>query len=179
MGSSGNRTRSIRPGGNSNRNLRSNGTHPSFQVNYFVCENHELVIWKKRMFFGSASSEVLTAIFWEARAILHLILDLMRQWIFKCLASEKFVLATGSNLSLATGLASWKVSLEPCRLIIRPCVNTGKQRAGRGGGYLTKFCTRRLCPEVQPLTLSYHFGRKGTPFIYLLLKKGSPFTYLF
>ena len=32
----------------------------------------------------------------------------------KCLASEKFVLASGSNLSLATGLASWKVSLEPC-----------------------------------------------------------------
>ena len=33
----------------------------------------------------------------------------------KCLrlASEKFVVASGSNLSLATGLASWKVSLEP------------------------------------------------------------------
>ena len=30
-----------------------------------------------------------------------------------CLASEKFVLASESNLSLATGLASWKVSLEP------------------------------------------------------------------
>ena len=30
-----------------------------------------------------------------------------------CLASEKFVLASGSNLSLANGLASWKVSLEP------------------------------------------------------------------
>ena len=26
---------------------------------------------------------------------------------------------------------------------------------GRGGGYLTKFCTGRLRPEVQPLTLSY------------------------
>ena len=33
---------------------------------------------------------------------------------FLRLASEKFVLASGSNLSLATGLASWKVSLEPC-----------------------------------------------------------------
>jgi len=33
----------------------------------------------------------------------------------KCLrlASEKFVLASGSNLSLATGLASWQVSLKP------------------------------------------------------------------
>ena len=26
---------------------------------------------------------------------------------------------------------------------------------GGGGGYLTKFCMGRLCPEVQPLTLSY------------------------
>ena len=34
-------------------------------------------------------------------------------WILECLASEKFVLASESNLSLATGLASWKVSLEP------------------------------------------------------------------
>ena len=30
-----------------------------------------------------------------------------------CLTSEKFVLASKSNLSLAPGLASWKVSLEP------------------------------------------------------------------
>jgi len=39
----------------------------------------------------------------------------------KCvrLASEKFVLASESNLSLATGLASWKVSLEPCRFVLR------------------------------------------------------------
>ena len=32
------------------------------------------------------------------------------------LASGKFVLASESNLSLATRLASWKVSLEPCHL---------------------------------------------------------------
>ena len=32
---------------------------------------------------------------------------------FLRLAGEKSVLASGSNLSLATGLASWKVSLEP------------------------------------------------------------------
>ena len=39
----------------------------------------------------------------------------------KCLrlASEKFVLASGSNLSLATGLASWKISLEPWTLCFR------------------------------------------------------------
>ena len=37
----------------------------------------------------------------------------------KCLhlASENCVLASGSNLSLATGLASWKVSLEPLHFI--------------------------------------------------------------
>ena len=32
------------------------------------------------------------------------------------LPSETFVSATESNLSLATGLASWKVSLKPCKL---------------------------------------------------------------
>ena len=39
----------------------------------------------------------------------------MRRWILEYLASEKFVLASESHLSLAaaTGLASWKVSLEP------------------------------------------------------------------
>ena len=30
-----------------------------------------------------------------------------------------------------------------------------------------------------PYHFIYHFGRIGTRFIYLLLKKGSPFTYLF
>ena len=46
-----------------------------------------------------------------------------------CLASEKFVLASGSNLSLATGLASWKVSLEPCLCL---CANYCKhQRISR------------------------------------------------
>ena len=33
----------------------------------------------------------------------------------------------------------------------------------------------RLCPEVQPLTLLYTiFGRKETPFVYLLLKDRIP-----
>ena len=49
----------------------------------------------------------------------------------------------------------------------------------QGEGYLTKFNTGRLCPQVQPLyRLTYHFGRKGTTYIYLLLKKGTPFTCL-
>lgn len=61
-------------------------------MNNFVHKNCELVpvFWKKRIFFGVASSKV---------------------W---CLGSEKFVLASKSNLSLATGLASWKVGLKPC-----------------------------------------------------------------
>ena len=47
------------------------------------------------------------------------------------------------------------------------------------GGYSKKFYTGRLCPEVQPLTLSCTiFQENGTPFIYLLLTNGAPFTYL-
>ena len=43
---------------------------------------------------------------------------------------------------------------------------------GGGGGYLTKFNTGRLRPEVHPLTLLYTIlAEKGTPFIYLLLKR--------
>ena len=42
-----------------------------------------------------------------------------------------------------------------------------------------KFCTGRLCPEVQRLTLLYTiFDRKSTSFVYLLLTNGAPFTYL-
>ena len=50
---------------------------------------------------------------------------------------------------------------------------------GRGEGYLKKFYTGGLRPEVQPFTLEYtFFERKGTPFVYLLSKNGTPFTYL-
>ena len=42
-----------------------------------------------------------------------------------------------------------------------------------------KFYTGRLCPEVQPLILLYTiFGRKESPFVYLLLKNGILLTYL-
>ena len=45
------------------------------------------------------------------------------------------------------------------------------------GGYSTKFYTRRLRLEVQPLVILYSiFGRKGTPFVYLLLTNGTPIT---
>ena len=48
-----------------------------------------------------------------------------------------------------------------------------------GGRYSTEFYTKRLRPEVQPFTLLYTiFGRKGTPFAYILLTNGTPFTYL-
>ena len=40
----------------------------------------------------------------------------MMDRILEYLASLNFVLASESNLSLATGLASWKVSLESCQL---------------------------------------------------------------
>ena len=43
------------------------------------------------------------------------------------------------------------------------------------GTSVTKFNKGRPRPEVQPLTRRiYHFGRKGTPFIYLLLKYVTP-----
>ena len=41
------------------------------------------------------------------------------------------------------------------------------------GTYSIKFCTKRLRLEFQPLTLIYIyniFDRKGTPFVYFLLK---------
>ena len=51
------------------------------------------------------------------------------------------------------------------------------EKAGWGGGdlQLKNINTGRLRPEVQPrlFPFIYHFGRKGTPFIYLLLKKVS------
>ena len=36
----------------------------------------------------------------------------------------------------------------------------------RGGGYLTKFCTGRLRPEVQPFTLSYTILAEKVPLLY-------------
>ena len=35
-----------------------------------------------------------------------------------------------------------------------------------GGGYLTKFCTGRLRPEFQPLTLSYTILAEKVPLLY-------------
>ena len=46
-----------------------------------------------------------------------------------------------------------------------------------GGGDLTKFNMGRLRGPT-PYPFIYHFGRKGSPFINLLLKKRTPFTYL-
>ena len=103
----------------------------SVQMNYFVRENLELVIWKKRTIFGSASSKVFTVVLWEstwrkdfvliscsfkaycklhrpAFTWLDVIMDIrVSGW-------RKIVLVSKSNLSLATGLASWKVNLESC-----------------------------------------------------------------
>ena len=36
-----------------------------------------------------------------------------------------------------------------------------------GGGYLTKFNTGRLCPEVQPLTLLYTILAEKVPLLYI------------
>ena len=114
MGSSGNRTRSVRPGGNSNRNFRSNGTRPSCPSKLFCAWKSWIGNLKEKNVFRRHQFRGFDGDFLRIKGPYCIILDLMRQWIFKCLASEQFVLATGSNLSLATGLASWKVSLEPC-----------------------------------------------------------------
>ena len=47
------------------------GRTQGVQTNYFVRENHESVIGKKRMFFGGTSSKVLTAIFENQGSILQ------------------------------------------------------------------------------------------------------------
>ena len=39
-------------------------------------------------------------------------------------------------------------------------------RGGEGGGYLTKFNTGRLHPEVQPLTLLYTILAEKVPLVY-------------
>ena len=42
-----------------------------------------------------------------------------------------------------------------------------------GGGYLTKFIRGGSAPRSNPspFSIACHFGRKGTPFMYLLLKR--------
>ena len=90
-------------------------------------------ILKEKNVFRHASSEGLTVVLWESRVRRLCICQLFIQSILQAtqasiyltwcddgyyleyLASENFVLASESNLSLATGLASWKVSLEPWR----------------------------------------------------------------
>ena len=55
------------------------------------------------------------------------------------------------------------------------CMTPG---GGWGGEYSTKYYTRRLRPEAQPLTLLYTiFHEKGIHFVYLLLTNGTLFTY--
>ena len=50
---------------------------------------------------------------------------------------------------------------------------------GGGRGYLTKFTMGEVLPRrLTPYSFIDHFGRKGTPFIYLLLRKSTLFTYL-
>ena len=75
--------------------------------------------------------------------------------------------------------------LPPRQHYIDGCITTvtlsseGSYCGTRGGGGLTKFCTGRVRPEVQPLTLLYTIlDRKSTLFVYHLLTNGIPFTYL-
>ena len=45
------------------------------------------------------------------------------------------------------------------------------QECPGGGGYLTKFCTGRLRPEVQPLTLSYTILAEKVPLLPFIEKR--------
>ena len=54
-------------------------------------------------------------------------------------------------------------------------VNVDSVRRSRGGGgYLTKFNTRRLRPEVQPLTLLYTILAEKVPLLYTFSLKKVP-----
>ena len=68
--------------------------------------------------------------------------------------------------------------VTPKRSIKDPKLKSRPPSGGGGDGYLTKFNKGRLRPKVQPLTLIYDFGCKGSPFKYLLFEKGTPFAYL-
>ena len=51
----------------------------------------------------------------------------------------------------------------------------GQTGRGGGGGYLTKFNTGRLHPEVQPLTLVYTILAEKVLFYIPFIDKGYPF----
>ena len=97
---------------------------PMFKTSRAKVE-HSTVFCSRKLWIGilkdnGTCSEVLTAVLWESRTRKLCTCQSGRIFCSRyrnkclCLASEKFVLANKSNLSLATGLASWKVSLEPC-----------------------------------------------------------------
>jgi len=51
-------------------------------------------------------------------------------------------------------------------------VTLGFPFKSQGWGYLAKYNVGRLRPEgPTPYPFIYHFGRKGTPFVYLLFSK--------
>ena len=52
-------------------------------------------------------------------------------------------------------------------------------RPGEGGGYSKKFYTRRLRPEVQPLTLLYTIFSGKAPLSYTFYWKKAPLSYTF
>ena len=61
-------------------------------------------------------------------------------------------------------------------LILKKCISihTSYQGREKGEGNSTNCYVRRLCSEVQPLTLSYTVcDLKGTPFVHPLLTNGA------
>ena len=88
-------------------------------MNCCVHENVHEAFWKKGMFFWQRVGKFCGNLLGKQKLQVSLLSDTYNYnidaYVCKCLhlASENFVLASESNLSLALGLASWKVSLEP------------------------------------------------------------------
>ena len=68
-------------------------------------------------------------------------------------------------VTVKTSSLEWLVQYERTVAVVTDEYNMILQQSG-GGGYLKKFCTGRLRPEVQPLTLSYTILAEKVPLLY-------------
>ena len=89
--------------------------------------------------------------------------------MFHRISSSNFVKNTPLRVVFLTLISVFGYSDETLSLvfdILRCAVEKEYNNIPGGGGYLTKFCTGRLRPEVQPLTLSYTILAEKIPLLY-------------